>query len=418
MLQELNGVDIEIESIKAEMETGVKMELKFAGRMKDYEEGIFQVLNEKKDAFLKDGKQVFNFSVGTPDFPPAQHIVDAVVEAAKNPENYKYSLTDMPRLTESVIKRFRYRYGVELTPQEITSVYGSQEGMAHISLCLCDPGDVVLVPDPGYPIFSIGPSLAQAQIVPYALLEENDYLPKLQEIPEDVLSRTKFMVVSYPMNPICKCAPYSFYEELIAWAKRHEIIIVHDNAYSDIIYDGRKGISILSVPGAKEICAEFYSLSKSFNYTGARMAFLVGNQEIVQNFKKLRSQIDYGIFFPVQYGAIAALTDPDNGVKEQCMVYQRRRDALCGGLRSIGWNIPDSEGTMFAWGRIPPHYGQDDVRFVTELFERTGVLCTPGSSFGSLGRGYVRFALVLSEEEIREAVDRIAECGILDRKIE
>ncbi|MBO5292911.1 MAG: aminotransferase class I/II-fold pyridoxal phosphate-dependent enzyme [Lachnospiraceae bacterium] len=389
------------------------MDFQFADRMKEFEEGIFQVLNEKKEALLKEGRKVYNFSVGTPDFQPAPHIMEAVAEAAKKPENYKYALADLPELTESVIQRFRKRYGVELRPEEITSVYGSQEGIAHIGLSLCNDRDVVLVPNPGYPIFEIGPSLAGAEVVGYDLVEENQYLPKLDEIPEDILKRTRFMIVSYPMNPICKCAPRSFYEELIPWAKEHRIIIVHDNAYSDIIYDGRQGISILSIPGAKEVCVEFYSLSKSFNYTGARMGFLVGNEKIVQNFKKLRSQIDYGTFLPVQYGAIAALTGPDDTVRNQCEEYQKRRDALCGGLRSIGWNVPDSEGTMFAWGRIPASYGTEDTRFVMELMEKTGVLCTPGSSFGSLGRGFVRFALVLPVEVIQEAVKCIADSGLI-----
>lgn len=389
------------------------MEFQFASRMQDYEEGIFQVLNEKKGELLKAGRKVYNFSVGTPDFQPAPHIIEAVAKAAQKPENYKYALTDLPELTEAVIGRFKKRYGVELEPEEITSVYGSQEGIAHIGLSLCDDGDIVLVPNPGYPIFGIGPSLAGADVVSYDLTEENGYLPALNEIPEEIRKRTKFMIVSYPMNPICKCAPHSFYEELIPWAKENGIIILHDNAYSDIIYDGREGISILSVPGAKEVCVEFYSLSKSFNYTGARMGFLVGNEKIVQNFKKLRSQIDYGTFLPVQYGAIAALTGPDDMIERQKMEYQKRRDALCGGFREIGWEFPDSEGTMFAWGKIPASYGQDDTRFVMDLMEKTGVLCTPGSSFGSLGNGHVRFALVLPVEQIKEAVRAVAESGMV-----
>lgn len=389
------------------------MELKFASRMKDYEEGIFQVLNEKKNELLAKGRTVYNLSVGTPDFKPAQHIMDAVVEAAKKPENYKYALADLPELTESVIGRFKKRYGVELQAEEIMSVYGSQEGITHIGLSLCDAGDVVLVPNPGYPIFAIGPSLANAKLVTYDLLPDNDYLPDLEHMDEEVCKAARFMIVSYPMNPICKTAPKSFYERLIPWAKKNNIIIIHDNAYSDIIYDGREGISILSIEGAKEICVEFYSLSKSYNYTGARMGFLVGNKEIVANFKKLRSQIDYGTFLPVQYGAIAALNGPDDTIKEQCAEYQKRRDALCGGFRSIGWNIPDSEGTMFAWGAIPDSYGDDDVAFVMELMEKSGVLCTPGSSFGTLGKGHVRFALTLPVEKIEEAVQAVKDSGML-----
>ena len=389
------------------------MELKFADRMKDFEEGIFQVLNEKKNERLAQGKKVYNLSVGTPDFKPAEHIVDAVVKAAQKPENYKYSLADLPELTQSVINRFRKRYGVELKPDEIMSVYGSQEGITHIGMTLCNPGDGVLMPNPGYPIFAIGPSLAGARLVPYDLTEENGYLPDLDAMDSEFLKGIKLMVVSYPLNPVCKTAPKSFYEKLVSWAREKNIVIIHDNAYSDIIYDNREGISILSIPGAKDICVEFYSLSKSYNYTGARMSFLVGNKEIVAHFKKLRSQIDYGIFYPVQYGAIAALNGPDDMIREQCAQYQKRRDALCGGLRSIGWNIQDSEGTMFAWGAIPEKYGEDDVAFVMELVEKSGVLCTPGSSFGTLGKGHVRFALTLPVEVIEEAVEAVKNAGVV-----
>ena len=348
------------------------MNLEIADRMNGYGEGIFQLLNEKKEEMEKQGKKVYNLSVGTPDFPTDPHIMEAVVKAAKISDNYKYALKMLPELTQAVISRFEKRYHVVLTENEVTDVYGSQEGIAHIGLCLCNPGDVVLVPNPGYPIFSLGPSLAGADVHTYDLIDE----------------------------------------ELIPWAQKHDIIILHDNAYSDIIYDGHVGKSILQFPGAKENCIEFYSLSKSYNYTGARVGFLVGNEYLVQSFKRLRSQIDYGTFLPVQYGAIAALNGPDEGVKKRCEQYQKRRDALCGGLRSIGWNIPDSQGSMFAWGRIPEGY-TDDAAFVMELLERSGVLCTPGSSFGSLGKGHVRFALTLPEEQIKEAVKAVAASGMI-----
>lgn len=389
------------------------MEITYADRMKQFEEGIFQVLNEKRFELLAQGRTVYNLSVGTPDFEVPEHIRAAVIKAAADPENYKYALRDLPELTQAVIDRFHKRYHVTLEADEIMSVYGSQEGIAHIALSLCNPGDVVLAPNPGYPIFSIGPELAGAEVVTYDLIEEKGYLPELEKLPEDVLARAKFIIVSYPLNPVCKCAPASFYEEVIAWAKEHNILIIHDNAYSDIVYDGTVGRSILSYEGAKEVAVEFYSLSKSFNYTGARVSFLVGNKAVVQNFKKLRSQIDYGTFLPVQYGAIAALTGPDDSVIAQCAEYQKRRDALCGGLRKIGWQIPDSEGTMFAWGRIPEKFGDDDTGFVMELMEKTGVLCTPGSSFGTLGKGHVRFALVLPVAQIEAAIRAIDESGIL-----
>ena len=395
------------------------MKIKFAERMRNYEEGIFQVLNEKKLEREKAGKKVYNFSVGTPDFQPPKHIIEALCKAAEKPENYKYSLRDIPELTDAVIQRYSKRYGVDLRENEIMSVYGSQEGITHIAFTLVNPGDVVLVPNPGYPIFSIGPSLAGANITTYNLYKDRGYLPDLNEIAEKhgknapAGQKAKAIIVSYPLNPVCKCAPDSFYEELIRFAKENDIFIIHDNAYSAIVYDGKTGRSILSFEGAKEVAVEFYSLSKSFNYTGARMSFVVGNSEFVSMFKKLRSQIDYGIFLPVQYGAIAALTGPDDCVIDQCRQYEERRNALCDGLTNIGWNFERSQGTMFAWTKIPDKFGEDDVSFVMELFEATGVLCTPGSSFGSLGKGHVRFALVLPVEVINEAVNVIDDSNIL-----
>ena len=344
-----------------------------AERVKMFESGIFQVLNEKKNEVEKKGGKVYNLSVGTPDFKPAEHIIKAVCEAAAKPENYKYALADLPELIAAVQSRFKVRYGVDMDKDEVMSVYGSQEGVAHIGLALFNPGDLVLVPDPGYPVFSIGPLLAGADVQTYDLLPEKDYLPDFEAIEKKYGDKIKAMVVSYPLNPICKCAPRSFYEELVVWAIQKNILIIHDNAYSDIIYDGREGISILSIPRAKECAVEFYSLSKSFNYTGARVSFLAGNKEVIKAFGKLRSQIDYGTFLPVQYGAIAALTGPDDCVKEQCKVYEERRNALCDGLSAIGWNVPRSEGTMFAWAKIPSGFS-DDTAFVMELLEKTGVL--------------------------------------------
>lgn len=388
------------------------MNIRPAKRMEDFEEGIFQVLNEKKREVEGTGRRVYNFSVGTPDFKPAKHIIDAVTEAATKPENYKYALADLPELTESVIERFRSRYQVSLKPEEIMSVYGSQEGIAHIGLSLVDEGDIVLVPDPGYPIFAIGPALAGAELATYELKEENGYLPDLDAIGMEYGKKAKVMIVSYPLNPVCRTAPDSFYEKLIPWAKENNIIIIHDNAYSDIIFDGKIGRSILSFEGAKEVCVEFYSLSKSYNYTGARMGFLVGNETIVQNFKKLRSQIDYGTFLPVQFGAIAALKGPDDMIKAQCKEYEARRNALCDGFNELGWRFERSQGTMFAWSKIPEGF-TDDVEFVMTLLDKTGVLCTPGSSFGKLGKGHVRFALVLPVEVIKEALEQVRNSRIL-----
>lgn len=390
------------------------MELHFAKRMESFQPGIFNVLNDKKNELLKAGRTVYNLSVGTPDFLPDENVMRAMQEACKDPDNYKYSLGNLPELVEAVQNWYQRRYGVALEPEEIMSVNGSQEGIAHVALPLCDPGDVVLCPNPGYPIFEMGPWLCGAEIAYYDLHEENHYLPDLDAIPEDLAKRAKMMVVSYPLNPVCVAAPRSFYEKLIAFAKKYNIIILHDNAYSDIIYDGREGISFLSIPGAKEVGVEFNSLSKTYNLTGARISFVVGNREIIQAFSKVRSQIDYGVFLPIQRAAVEALNGPQDGVKARREEYQRRRDALCGGFRSIGWNVPDSEGTMFVWAPIPEHYS-DSVTFCMDLMERSGLICTPGSAFGSLGEGHVRFALVQPVEKIREIVAAVDVCGILEK---
>ena len=297
---------------------------------------------------------------------------------------------------------------------EITSVYGSQEGLSHIGMIFCNPGDCVLVPNPGYPLFETSALMAKAEVVCYPIEEKNNYLPDLDAIPEDVLKRAKYMVVSYPLNPVCVCAPDEFYEQLIAFAKKNHIIIIHDNAYSDIIFNGEKGSSFLKFEGAKEVGVEFYSLSKSYNLTGARISFVVGNKEIVKKLKVLRSQIDYGIFLPVQYAAIAALTGPDNFVEEQREEYARRNHALCSGLRKLGWNVPDSQGTMFVWAKIPEGF-ESSMDFCLKLLDATGMLVTPGNAFGSAGEGYIRMALVLPVPEIEEMLTALEKSGLLDR---
>lgn len=387
------------------------MELRFSNRVNGFQQGIFAKLNDKKEELLRRGRKVYNLSVGTPDFAPAPYIMEAMAQASMKSENYKYSLTELPELVEAVQFRYRNRFGVELEKEEVMAVYGSQEGMAHIGMIFCDPGDTILVPDPGYPIFEMSGVMAGANIETYKLEEKNGYLPDLKSISNDVLKKAKFMIVSYPLNPVCVCAPDCFYEELIAFAKEHEIIILHDNAYSDIIYTQRRGKSFLAFEGAKEVGVEFYSLSKSYNMTGSRISFVVGNAKIIHKFKISRSQIDYGIFLPVQYAAIAALRGADDLIEQQRKEYELRNRKLCGGLRQLGWNVPDSQGTMFAWGPIPEGY-PSSLEFCLEFMERTGVIVTPGSAFGRNGEGYVRFALVINEAEIVEMLEVLRNSGM------
>ena len=387
--------------------------IQYSDMVNGFKPGIFAALNEKKEELVKAGRTIYNLSIGTPDFKPAPHVMKAMQDACGIPENYKYSLTDLPELTEAVQSFYQKRFGVQLEKNEIMSMNGSQEGMTHFAWALCNPGDVVLVPNPGYPIFKIGPELCDAVTVEYPLYEKNNFLPKLKDIPEETARKARFMVVSYPSNPVCSAADDCFYQELIAFAKKYDIMILHDNAYSDIVFDGKKGGSFLQYEGAKDVGVEFYSLSKSFNYTGARVSFCVGNAQIVEKFRTIRSQIDYGIFYPIQYGAIAALTGPQDSVAEQCKKYERRSRTLCRGLSQIGWKVKDTQGTMFVWAPLPEGFHNSN-EFCMELMEKSGVICTPGSSFGSLGEGYVRFALVLPEEELQAAVESIRKSGILN----
>lgn len=386
--------------------------MEFSQLTQGLNKNIFSTLDDKRLEREHAGLEVINLSVGTPDFTPDTHVMHAFRAAAQDPENYKYSLTDMPALTDAVINWYKRRYCVALAPEEITSVNGSQEGIAHIALALCDRGCKVMVPDPGYPIFSFGAKIAGADLSFTPLLAKNDFLVDFDAIPKSVAHATRLMVVSYPSNPVTAVADDDFYARLVHFAKKHDIFVVHDNAYSELVFDGRQGSSFLCTPGAKEVGIEFNSLSKSYNLTGARISFAIGNKNMIDNFKRLRSQIDYGMFYPLQYAAIAALNGPQDILKRNRQGYTERRDALCGGLRSIGWEVKNSPATMFVWAWLPEKR-QNSFAFVSALIEKTGVICTPGSAFGPRGEGYVRFALVLPPQVIQRAVRLIDKSGLL-----
>lgn len=389
------------------------MDMTFSRRSQAIEEGIFVVLNEKKEQLLKAGRTVYNFSIGTPDFKIPGHIMEAMQEACKDPENYKYAIVDRPAMLEAVQAFYKRRFGVEVNTAQIMSMYGSQEGMAHIAVALCDPGDIVLVPNPGYPVFGIGPELMGAKMVAYPLYKENHFLPDFEDIPEETAKAAKYMIISYPANPVTSVADDSFYEKAVAFAKKYNVILLHDNAYADLVYGGREGRSFLEYPGAMEVGVEFYSMSKSYNMTGMRISFAIGNQEVVDAFRKVRSQIDYGIFLPIQHAVVAALNGPQDNVKEQAEQYEARSRALTRGLTRIGWDVPDGDATMFVWAPIPKNYTSSEA-FALELVEKTGVIVVPGTAFGDLGEGYVRFALVYPVETIEGAVQAIAESGMLN----
>ncbi len=383
------------------------MGFKAAQRLEKFQTGIFAAMDAKKEALIASGREVINLSIGTPDFEPSRHVMEAVKEAVGDPFNYRYSLTDTPELLEALVSYYKRRYQTEIRPEEITGVHGTQEGMGHLGLAMVNPGDVVLLPDPGYPIYEAGSLLADAEIYYYGMVKENDFLPDMKEIPEDILKRARFIVLSYPSNPVGASAPKEMYLDMISLAKKYGFFIINDNAYSDIIFDGREGFSFLSLPGAKEVGVEFFSLSKSFNLTGLRLSYLIGNKDIVDAMKLLQSQYDFGIPYPAQKAAIAALTGPMDDVHAQCLEYQKRRDALCGGLRKAGWQVPDSDGTMFVWLPVPEGYSS--MSFVEKLMDETGIIGTPGTAFGPRGEGYIRFALVRPAAEMARIAEKIGE---------
>ena len=373
---------------------------------------VFASLNNKLLALKAQGKTIYNMSVGTPDFKPYDHVVEALTQAAQDPEMWKYALRDLPELKQAVCDYYERRFGVSgITPSMVQSCNGTQEGVGHLGLALLDPGDTILVPDPCYPVFEEGAKIADAKLEYYPLVAEHNYLPYVAGIDPEVADRAKYMIVSLPANPVGSVGTPEVYEEIIAFAREHDLLIVHDNAYSDIVFDGEPGGSFLQYPGALEVGVEFFSLSKSFNVTGARIGFLVGREDVVSAFAKLRSQIDFGMFFPIQKAAIACLNGPRDEVEAQRLKYQERRDALCDGLEGLGWERPNAHGSMFVWAKLPGGR-TDSMAFCEELMEKAGVVVTPGASFGPSGEGHVRMALVLPPDQIALAVEAIREAGL------
>lgn len=373
---------------------------------------VFASLNNKLLALKAQGKTIYNMSVGTPDFKPYNHVVEALTQAAQDPEMWKYALRDLPELKQAVCDYYERRFGVSgITPSMVQSCNGTQEGVGHLGLALLDPGDTILVPDPCYPVFEAGAKIADAKLEYYPLIAEHNYLPYVAGIDPEVADRAKYMIVSLPANPVGSVGTPEVYEEIIAFAREHDLLIVHDNAYSDIVFDGEPGGSFLQYPGALEVGVEFFSLSKSFNVTGARIGFLVGREDVVSAFAKLRSQIDFGMFLPIQKAAIACLNGPRDEVEAQRLKYQERRDVLCDGLEGLGWERPNAHGSMFVWAKLPGGR-TDSMAFCGELMEKAGVVVTPGASFGPSGEGHVRMALVLPPDQIALAVEAIREAGL------
>ena len=385
--------------------------MQFSKRLDLFGDEVFASLNQKRRELEAAGCPVWDLSVGTPDFPTPDYIKKALVDSCADDANWKYALHDKDELKQAVCDYYKRRFDVDgLGPDQVMSCRGTQEGMQYVCAALADPGDVALIPDPCYPVFRAGTQLAGATPYYYQLTAEHGFLPHVADIPDDVADKAKYMIVSLPANPVGSVGTPEVYEEIIAFAKKHDIVIVHDNAYADVVFEGVSS-SFFNYPGAMDVGVEFLSLSKSFDVTGVRLSFLVGRKDIVQAAYKLRSQVDFGMFFAEQNVAIACLKGPLDGVERQRLAYKERRDALCDGLEAIGWERPNCHGTLFVWARLP-HGRTDSLAFTLELMEKTGVIVTPGASFGPAGEGYVRFALVLPPEKIKEAVAQIGKADL------
>jgi LL-diaminopimelate aminotransferase len=387
--------------------------MQFAKRMGNLQAGVFSSLAVAGARRLAEGKQVIDFSVGAPNIPPAPHVREELSRRAAETGNYIYALRDLPALTLAAARWYERRFSVSLDPEtQVTALLGSQEGLSHFCLTVADPGDIVLVPEPCYPAYAVSPILAGAKTVYMPVTPEQDWLIDLEAIPQAVARAAKLMIVSYPGNPTTALAPPVFYERLIKFAREYEIIVLHDNAYSELVFDGATTGSFLQYPGALDVGVEFNSLSKTYGLAGSRIGFALGNTEIIGQLKLLKSNIDFGVFLPVQYAAIAALEGPQDCVAQNRQAYEHRRDVLREVFAPLGWAMPKSPATMFVWAKIPPGYTSSE-KFAGALLERAGMLVIPGTAFGAAGEGYVRIALVRSEAEIIAAGESVAASGLL-----
>jgi alanine-synthesizing transaminase len=368
---------------------------------------VFNVIGELKAAARHRGEDVIDFSMGNPDGATPPHIVKKLIEAAQRPTTHRYSVSrGVPRLRKAICDWYRRRFNVELDPDsEAIVTIGSKEGIAHLCLAVLDRGDAVLVPNPSYPIHIYGPVIAGADIRSIPMKEGVDFLGELEQAIRLMYPRPKFLILNFPSKPTAQCVDLSFFERVVAICREHEIYVVHDLAYADLVFDGYHAPSILQVPGAREIAVEFFTLSKSYNMPGWRVGFMAGNRKLVNALTRLKSYFDYGTFTPIQVAAIAALEGPQECVQEICEVYRKRRNCLVEGLAKLDWQVELPKATMFVWAAIPEQYrGLGSLEFSKKLLAEAKLAVSPGIGFGDYGDDHVRFALIENEERTRQAL--------------
>jgi alanine-synthesizing transaminase len=373
---------------------------------------VFNVTGELKLAARRRGEDIIDFSMGNPDQPTPQHIVDKLIETVQRPDTHGYSVSKgITRLRKAICGWYQRRYGVELDPDsEAIVTIGSKEGIAHLALATLERGDIVLVPNPSYPIHIYGPVIAGADIRHVPMHAGVDFFESLQQSIRDTYPKPKMLIVNFPSNPTTQCVDLAFFERLIAIAREHDIYVVHDLAYADIVFDGYKAPSILQVPGARDIAVEFFTMSKSYNMAGWRVGFMVGNRDLVNALARMKSYHDYGTFTPIQVASIIALEGPQDCVETVRQVYQGRRDVLWAGMNAMGWEVAKPQATMYIWAPIPePYKAMGSLEFAKKLLLEGKVAVAPGTGFGHYGDDHVRFALIENEARTRQAIRTIKE---------
>jgi len=368
---------------------------------------VFNITGELKAAARKRGEDVIDFGMGNPDQPTPKHIVDKLVESAQRPDTHRYSVSKgIVRLRKAICNWYRSRYQVELdADREAIVTIGSKEGIAHLALATLGAGDIVLVPNPSYPIHIYGPVIAGADIRHVPMVSGVDFFDELTKAITSSYPKPKMLILNFPSNPTSECVDLSFFERIVALTREHGIYVVHDLAYADIVFDGYRAPSIMQVPGAKDVAVEFFTLSKSYNMAGWRVGFMVGNPDLVAALARIKSYHDYGTFTPIQVASIVALEGPQECVEQIRMTYQKRRDVLCGGLDSVGWNVQVPKATMYVWAPIPEAYrDMGSLEFAKKLLMDAKVAVSPGIGFGHYGDGHVRFSMIENEARTRQAI--------------
>ncbi len=376
-------------------------------KMNDFKTSIFSELAAYKTQKLQAGIEMIDLSVGSPDLPPPSFVMAELQRNVEDPLQYGYSLTGTKELHQAIAGYYARQFDVQIQAEtDVLVSMGSQDGLVHLPMVLTNPGDIILVPDPGYTAYDAGISLAGATPYKMPLKEENQYLPELETIPEDIRKKAKVMILNFPGNPVPALATKEFFEKVVQFAKEKEIVVIHDFAYSELYYE-EKPISFMAIAGAKEVGVEFNSLSKSFNMAGCRIGYIIGNEQIISGMNRLKSNLDYGVFLPIQKAAVAALTTPSSFSEQLRGVYQKRRDLLINGLNQLDWKVESPKATMFIWAKVPTPFSSTE--FAYKLIDEAGIVVTPGNAFGKEGEGYVRIAMTQNEEILEKAIARLKE---------